>query len=194
MSEDHTPSVLREKARIEANGGTVKIYSEGPARINGRLAVSRGFGDLAYKDAVNFKGKISTAEPDIAKVPITTKTQFLILACDGFWDTVTNQEAVDFVLHRLHYVKSATLYNICIDLTTLAFNNGSTDNISIVLVAFDHSRNFTTHASTNSPARFGLRPEDPLPETDDMPQGILDKENEKAVARKKDKEPGKDRK
>lgn len=66
----------------------------------------------------------------------------MILACDGFWDTVSNDDAVHFVLERLKMRRkegaSVNLYEICVELTTLAYNNGSDDNISIVLVAFEH--------------------------------------------------------
>lgn len=43
LSHDHKPDRPDEKARIEASGGSVKIY--GCARVDGILAVSRAFGD-----------------------------------------------------------------------------------------------------------------------------------------------------
>lgn len=53
MSRDHKPDLPEEKARIEREGGTVTPDPQsGIPRINGRLAVSRGFGDIKYKDAV----------------------------------------------------------------------------------------------------------------------------------------------
>jgi serine/threonine protein phosphatase PrpC len=38
-----------------------------------------------------------TALPDIKVRKITKDTEFIICACDGIWDCMTNQQAVDFV-------------------------------------------------------------------------------------------------
>ena len=37
-----------------------------------------------------------TALPDIKSVPITSDTQFVLLACDGVWDVKTSQAAISF--------------------------------------------------------------------------------------------------
>jgi len=42
-----------------------------------------------------------TAEPDLARISLTPDDEFLVLACDGVWDCMTNQECVDFVRVRL---------------------------------------------------------------------------------------------
>jgi serine/threonine protein phosphatase PrpC len=42
-----------------------------------------------------------TAEPDITHIHLTPEDEFLILACDGVWDCMTNQQCVDFVRARL---------------------------------------------------------------------------------------------
>lgn len=87
-------------------------------------------------------------------VPITEETAFLLLACDGFWDVVSNDDAIAFVLTRLEMkgkpLNRATIYEIAIELTTLAFNNGSGDNISIILIVFEHSGPQSTAIDTPS--------------------------------------------
>ncbi len=44
MSQDHKPTLLNERKRIENAGGFVK-----DGRINGCLSVSRGLGDFLFK-------------------------------------------------------------------------------------------------------------------------------------------------
>jgi len=142
MSEDHKPESEGEKARIEKCGGQVK-----KGRINGKLAVSRGFGDLPYKDQETLKEKFVTVEPEVKTFTITKNTKFMLLACDGLWDTLSNDEAIQFVRGKLltrekeeKTEDNRDLYNICIELTRLAYDKGSTDNISCILVVLDHQQ------------------------------------------------------
>lgn len=53
LSSDHKPDIPEEKARIEKRGGKVLPDPvSGIPRVNGKLAVSRSFGDLPFKDTV----------------------------------------------------------------------------------------------------------------------------------------------
>jgi protein phosphatase 1G len=47
------------------------------------------------------KDQIITAQPDIRKFTLTNEDRFFVLACDGVWDVMSNQDCVDFVLQRL---------------------------------------------------------------------------------------------
>ena len=62
--------------------------------------------------------------------------QFLILACDGLWDVVTHREAVDFVLKEFADAKyeSIDLHATTEALVKHAFDKGSTDNITVLIV------------------------------------------------------------
>jgi serine/threonine protein phosphatase PrpC len=55
------------------------------------------------------------------------------MACDGVWDMMSDQLAVDAVAACANPVLSATT------LRDRAFLSGSTDNISVVIVYFDPS-------------------------------------------------------
>lgn len=45
--------------------------------------------------------QIVTAFPDITIEKIMADTDFIICACDGIWDCMTSQEAVNFVQDKL---------------------------------------------------------------------------------------------
>ena len=97
-SEDHKPEMESEKKRIYKAEGWI---SDG--RVKGNLNLTRGFGDLEYKQNKNLKPEeqIITANPDIKVVDFTTDLDFAIIGCDGIWDCLQNQEACDFVSKKL---------------------------------------------------------------------------------------------
>ncbi|KAM3571329.1 hypothetical protein VYU27_006622 [Nannochloropsis oceanica] len=99
LSEDHKPLQDRELERIRRAGGFVTEQG----RVNGNLNLSRSIGDLKYKGntALPAKDQMISAEPDLARISLTPDDEFLVLACDGVWDCMTNQECVDFVRSRL---------------------------------------------------------------------------------------------
>ena len=42
-----------------------------------------------------------TAYPEVKIENITNDINFIVMACDGIWDCLTNQECCDFILERL---------------------------------------------------------------------------------------------
>lgn len=99
LSEDHKPSQDRELERIKGAGGFVNQFG----RVNGNLNLSRSIGDLKYKqvDGINPEDQMITAEPDIMSIAIKPEDEFIILGCDGIWDCLTNEKAVEFVRSRI---------------------------------------------------------------------------------------------
>lgn len=92
MSEDHKPYDDIERNRILEAGGTVQWK-----RVDGDLAVSRALGDFQYKNRPDLppeKQKVS-CEPDIKIWERRETDEALLLACDGLWDVMSNQEAMD---------------------------------------------------------------------------------------------------
>ena len=98
QSEDHKPEMESEKSRIYKAEGWI---SDG--RVKGNLNLTRGFGDLEYKQNKNLKpeDQMITANPDIKVIDFEKDMDFVIIGCDGIWDCLKNQEACDFVSKRL---------------------------------------------------------------------------------------------
>ena len=85
--------MISEKRRIERGGGFVE---EG--RVNGIIAISRAVGDWEYKNAgLKPEENMVTAFPEIVIETLRPDHDFMIIACDGIWDCMTSQEAVNFV-------------------------------------------------------------------------------------------------
>jgi len=99
LSEDHKPEDEVELTRIKKAGG----YLTGDGRVKGGLNLSRAFGDHVYKDnsSIPLKEQMITAYPDVKYMKVTDEDEFLILACDGIWNVMSSQDAVDFVRDRL---------------------------------------------------------------------------------------------
>jgi len=93
LSYDHKPDLPSEKRRVLASGHMVE-----DGRVDGIIAISRAIGDWEYKTLTNPpENNAVTAYPDVKRYTITKDTNFLICACDGIWDCMTSQVAVDFV-------------------------------------------------------------------------------------------------
>ncbi|GAB2280527.1 hypothetical protein Dimus_015153 [Dionaea muscipula] len=90
LTKDHKPDREDERKRIEDTGGYVEMH-RGAWRVHGTLAVSRSIGDSHLKDWI-------LAEPETRTLNLTSDMEFLVLASDGLWDKVGNQEAIDIVL------------------------------------------------------------------------------------------------
>ncbi|KAI1295509.1 Protein phosphatase 1B [Halotydeus destructor] len=128
-TQDHKPVNPEEKERIQRAGGSVMIQ-----RVNGSLAVSRALGDYEYKQ-VEGKGpceQLVSPEPEITVLPRDDADEFLILACDGVWDVMTNDDLCDFARYQLTLHSDAELISSSIIDTCL--HKGSKDNMSVVLV------------------------------------------------------------
>ncbi|PQQ15560.1 putative protein phosphatase 2C 8 isoform X1 [Prunus yedoensis var. nudiflora] len=87
LTREHKAIYAQERARIQKAGGNVS--SNG--RLQGRLEVSRAFGDRHFKKV----GVVST--PDIHSFDLTEREHFIILGCDGLWGVIGPSDAVAFV-------------------------------------------------------------------------------------------------
>ncbi|KAF7110550.1 hypothetical protein CFC21_110639 [Triticum aestivum] len=121
VSRDHKPDQTDERQRIEDAGGFVMWA--GTWRVGGVLAVSRAFGDKLLKQYV-------VADPEIKEEVVDSSLEFLILASDGLWDVVSNEEAVAMVKPIVDSQEAAK------KLLVEATRRGSADNITCVVVRF----------------------------------------------------------
>ncbi|PKI39544.1 hypothetical protein CRG98_040014 [Punica granatum] len=129
LTSDHKASAESERERIEESGGYVD-YCHGVWRIQGSLAVSRGIGDKHLKQWV-------IAEPETKVLRIAPDHEFLILASDGLWDKVTNQEAVDIVRPSLTGLDKPNPFLAAKKLAQLSIRRGSTDDVTVLIIKLD---------------------------------------------------------
>ncbi|XP_022965805.1 probable protein phosphatase 2C 34 [Cucurbita maxima] len=109
LTVDFKPNLPQEAERIRQCNGRVFCLSDEPGvhRVwlpdeeSPGLAMSRAFGDYCIKEF----GLISV--PEVTCRSITRRDQFIILATDGVWDVVSNQEAVEIVSSTLDRAKSS---------------------------------------------------------------------------------------
>ncbi|XP_062197935.1 probable protein phosphatase 2C 75 [Phragmites australis] len=99
LTVDLKPDHPREARRIKRCNGRVFAHQDEPdvARLwlpncnSPGLAMARAFGDFCLKDF----GLISV--PEVTYRQITEKDEFIVLATDGVWDVMSNQEVVEIV-------------------------------------------------------------------------------------------------
>ncbi|GMH28095.1 hypothetical protein Nepgr_029938 [Nepenthes gracilis] len=125
LSEDHKPNRIDERKRIENAGGYVMWA--GTWRVGGVLAMSRAFGNRMLKQFV-------VAEPEIQEQEINEELELLVLASDGLWDVIPNEDAIS-IAHAAEEPEAAAR-----KLTETAFARGSADNISCIVVRFHHHK------------------------------------------------------
>jgi len=126
ITTDHKPNEQNEKQRLSKIKGDEEIYLDEDIWRIGPLSVSRSFGDTDTAPYI-------TSKPDIFTYKLNSGDDFMILACDGIWDVMTNKQVVDFIYKNPQ--------NTVRKLASHALKLGSTDNISAIIVYFDNNVN-----------------------------------------------------
>lgn len=114
-SFDHKATVANERKQIIKKGGTVF-----QGRVNGILMLSRAIGDGTLSQYISCQ----------AYQTVTPRTDNLkmILACDGVWDVMSDQNAADIFCRAASPLEAARL------IKSEALRRGSTDNVSVICV------------------------------------------------------------
>lgn len=138
LSIDHKPTCPEEKSRVISAGGWVQFN-----RVNGNLALSRAFGDFVFKrnEKRSAVEQIVIAYPDVQTRTLNSHLEFIVLACDGVWDVMTNEEVVEFCRRRI--VNRMSAVSICEELITRCLapdcQMGSgigCDNMTVILICY----------------------------------------------------------
>jgi len=169
MSEDHKPDLPDERARIESAGLEIHTDLIPPSEDDGNgeyqmisrvkksdremLGVPRAFGDFDYKsnEDLSSSRQAVVCTPDIVvRDRLDSDDLFLILACDGVWDVMTNDEVGLFVTRGVNAATATlakedqpaeadVLATVGDGLLTECLEKGSTDNMSVLIIAFPAS-------------------------------------------------------
>lgn len=140
LSDDHKPTKTGERERILRAGGTIS-YADGSARVQGRLNLSRSLGDRSLRPYV-------ICTPDVVHRPrpdppaphrgggggrgggSEVGAGYVIIASDGIWDVLTNEQVAAIVDGRRKSITQGLL-----DVLTQARMRGSGDNVTIMYVS-----------------------------------------------------------
>ena len=116
LSVDHKVSDPLEQEMIEKNGGFVRV-----GRVCGFLNLSRSIGDGAFEGIISDKPYMTENEfsPD----------QGLILACDGVWDVLSDNEAVKI------FLDAADAAHAALDIKKAAIDRFTSDNVAVICVS-----------------------------------------------------------
>ncbi|ESR64937.1 putative protein phosphatase 2C 8 [Citrus sinensis] len=127
VTREHKAIYPQERARIQKSGGTVS--SNG--RLQGRLEVSRAFGDRQFKKF----GVVAT--PDIHSFEVTERDHFIILGCDGLWGVFGPSDAVEFVQKLLKEGLSVTAVSRRL-VREAVLERRCKDNCTAIVIIFGH--------------------------------------------------------
>lgn len=87
LNKEH--KVSYEKEILLAKGATI-LDRGNIERIDGKLALSRSFGDFEFKKYIN-------CEPDLNKFTVSSDDEYLILGTDGFWDVIIDFNKIEYL-------------------------------------------------------------------------------------------------
>ena len=145
LTNDHLPACEDERERVEQAGGRVDAWSPagadtGPLRVWLKdrrlpgLAVTRAIGDSMLSGIVR-------PEPEVTTHEVVAGDSFVVVATDGIWCVMSNEEVVNFVDDRLAEQQSCQA--VTEDLVRHAASlwseedGGSVDDISAIVVGFN---------------------------------------------------------
>eukprot|EP00541_Cyclophora_tenuis_P009831 CAMPEP_0116541510 /NCGR_PEP_ID=MMETSP0397-20121206/521_1 /TAXON_ID=216820 /ORGANISM="Cyclophora tenuis, Strain ECT3854" /LENGTH=210 /DNA_ID=CAMNT_0004065457 /DNA_START=3 /DNA_END=635 /DNA_ORIENTATION=- len=145
LTTDHVASNPDEQAMVEERGGYVQKEG-GIFRVAGKLAITRSLGDSHLAPYLSREPHVVVMTKDellddavCASSASSPLPCFVVLASDGLWDVMTNQEVVDMVAEEIEmtegWEEQGAFQKAAERLTQEAYIRGSTDNIGVCVVA-----------------------------------------------------------
>lgn len=126
---DHKPNLKREYDRIYSEGGFVTFNEYDVPRVNGNLAISRSIGDFYLYPYV-------TWVPDVYITQVGNNNNLLIIASDGLWDVMSNEDVMNIYMKNIsnnkNKITKSILQNSSQECLRIARQRGSTDNFTIL--------------------------------------------------------------
>ncbi|KAG2332328.1 hypothetical protein Bca52824_003508 [Brassica carinata] len=108
LSKAHLATCIEERNRVIGEGGRIEWLVDTWRVAPAGLQVTRSIGDDDLKPAV-------TAEPEISETILSPDDEFLVMASDGLWDVMNDEEVIGIIRDT-------------------AAARGSGDNITVIVV------------------------------------------------------------
>nr|PNR59331.1 hypothetical protein PHYPA_002122 [Physcomitrium patens] len=142
LTVDLKPSLPKEAERIRKCSGRVFALHDEPEIMrvwlpfedSPGLAMARAFGDFCLKDY----GVI--AVPEITYCQVTDRDKFIILATDGIWDVLSNEEAVQIIATAPTRATAArSLVESAVRVWRLKYPASKVDDCAVVCLYLDRA-------------------------------------------------------
>jgi serine/threonine protein phosphatase PrpC len=151
LSFDHKPEDKIETDRVTKAGMEVvrmefdgEVFYKIKKSSGNTLSVSRAYGDFDYKtnNDLGPEAQAVTCVPDVVvHHREQDQDQFLVLACDGIWDVMSNEDVHDFVKNQVQMMNEdaqeidALLPEVGDALLDECLRKGSLDNMTAIVVS-----------------------------------------------------------
>jgi protein phosphatase 2C family protein 2/3 len=133
LTHDHKVDDENERIRLLARNANIEYDKEDEMfRVDG-YAISRSMGNRLYNSI--------SQKADIYAHEFSRNTNYIVLGCDGLWDSLSNKDVNDFILTKQKGSEKSNQQkaggkNIAYLLAKEAIKRGSQDNVSIAIVFF----------------------------------------------------------
>ncbi|KAH7842590.1 hypothetical protein Vadar_007047 [Vaccinium darrowii] len=176
LTIDLKPNLPKEAERIKNCEGRVFAMDEEPEVFRmwmpeqncPGLAMARAFGDFCLKDF----GLISI--PEVSYRRLTDSDEFVVLATDGIWDVLSNDEVAEIVASaRKRSIAARLLVDRAVKAWRHKYPNSRVDDCAVVCLFLKNQRPFLTKAmsaasrSSKSYSEVGVVPHFKTIESDD---------------------------